>query len=246
MDDALQCNVESAWLNRPQKAGAVGAQFLQTLEALGKVDALFGDWWTWREVDGSDAQPLEPLLADVPAFVQSREDPDWAPPNPGYLLFVSNGEWRTSPSSSRLMTLILFAGSRFTNYFTLRVTTNVGRLDTAILDFNLYKAMVLAMVSVWRPPWVNVRCSLWGQTPPTLPGEPEFPYTAYQMPWIAYLDADLAKGLAVPADVKTERLADGGVLMIATEEPFDPSNVQHMRPSRFMAQTLSERGGPTC
>ena len=43
--------------------------------------------------------------------------------------------------------------------------------------------------------------------------------------------------------IKTERTADGGLLMTATEARFDPANVEHMRASRLMAQIMMRYGG---
>ena len=88
----------------------------------------------------------------------------------------------------------------------------------------------------------SARCSIWGDVPPTLPGEPPFPYSQYQMPWIAYLDVQRAAAIDVPAEYATERTPDGGLLMTATEGVFDPTNIDHMRPSRLIAEIMIKQG----
>ena len=60
------------------------------------------------------------------------------------------------------------------------------------------------------------------------------------MPWIAYLSAERAAGVDVPPPVTTRRTPDGGLLMIAAETRFDPTNLAHMRPARLIAQTMME------
>ena len=58
------------------------------------------------------------------------------------------------------------------------------------------------------------------------------------MPWLSYLNSERAANVVVPPEIKTERTPDGGLLMIAAETRFDPTNVEHMRPSRLMARIM--------
>ena len=135
------------------------------------------------------------------------------------------------------------AGSAFRNYNHFEVGSNFHPPDPSIITYPLYKAALLAMISIWPAPWANAQCSIWGERPPTLPGEPAFPYSGYQMPWISYLCAERAAKVDVPSRVMAERTPDGGLLMTATEARFDPANVEHMRPSRLMAQVMMRYGG---
>jgi hypothetical protein len=63
------------------------------------------------------------------------------------------------------------------------------------------------------------------------------------MPWVSYLSAERAASLPPLPELITERTADGGLLMSATTERFDPANVEHMRRSRQMAQIMIAHGG---
>jgi len=58
------------------------------------------------------------------------------------------------------------------------------------------------------------------------------------MPWISYLSAERAASVVPPDIVRTERIPDGGLLMTATEERFDPANADHMRASLAMAEIM--------
>jgi len=101
--------------------------------------------------------------------------------------------------------------------------------------------------SVWSPsPAANassgtVRCPEY--TPrldsvPQVPGEPTFPDTIFHIPWIAYLSAPLAAGIELTPEILTERTPDGGLLMTATTERLDPTNPEHVRRARILAETM--------
>lgn len=129
--------------------------------------------------------------------------------------------------------------------FSLCVGKSIVNPDPAIVSFPIFKASLLVLLAIWPAPWANVKYSIWGQDPPTLPGEPPFPYSGYQMPWMAYLCAERAARISPPADILTERTPDGGLLMIATEERFDPTNRKHMSHSRVLAEIMIAHGDAT-
>lgn len=61
------------------------------------------------------------------------------------------------------------------------------------------------------------------------------------VPWMAYLPGPLADDLQAPADIRVERLDDGGLIMIATTDRLDPTNADHMRRAKLLADVLTER-----
>ncbi len=63
------------------------------------------------------------------------------------------------------------------------------------------------------------------------------------MPWISYLSAERAASLGPLPDLITERTPDGGLLMSSTTDKFDPTNREHMRRSRHMAEIMIEHAG---
>ena len=70
-----------------------------------------------------------------------------------------------------------------------------------------------------------------------------FPYSVFHIPWIAYLSAEYAAGVALPCDILTERTPDGGLLMSATTARLDPDNPEHVRRARIIAETMIARAG---
>jgi hypothetical protein len=86
---------------------------------------------------------------------------------------------------------------------------------------------------------------------PLFPGAALFRYSRFHIPWLAYLSAPLAANAILPAEILNERTSDGGLLMSATTERLDPTNPEHLRRARIIAETMIERtgyqpGGTTC
>ena len=241
----------SEWRERPETASDVGEKYLRTLDALQRVDPIFSDWGTATETDWEtgDARayrvPVDHVRADVTTFVEANVRlNDWGEPNPvdGYWLWAANHFHEGPSRNDRSMQLVLHTGSEWDNDYSLQAGLETTPPDPSIITYPLFKAALLTLVSIWPAPWANVRCSIWGEKPPTLPGEPPFPYSGFQMPWMAYLNAERAVNLTPPHDILTERTPDGGLLMIAAETRFDPTNHEHMKRSRIIAEIMIERG----
>jgi hypothetical protein len=52
------------------------------------------------------------------------------------------------------------------------------------------------------------------------------------------LSAKQAAGVTPPREILSERTADGGLLMSATTDRLDPTNPEHVRRARILAETL--------
>jgi hypothetical protein len=116
--------------------------------------------------------------------------------------------------------------------------------DPAIVTYPLFKTALLAINATWPPFWACAyafRMDYYKS--PLIAGTPLFPYSRFHIPWLAYLSAPLAAGLDLLPEILTERTPDGGLLMIATEERLDPTNPEHLRRSRILAETLITRTG---
>ncbi len=116
--------------------------------------------------------------------------------------------------------------------------------DPEIVTYLLFKAELLAINAIWPPPWACAyafRVNYYEV--PLFPGAPLFPYSRFHIPWIAYLSAPLIVGLALPPDILTERAPGGGLLMSATEERLEPTNPEHLRRARVLAEILIKRTG---
>jgi hypothetical protein len=239
----LLFDINSAWPGRLEPPEAVGSKFLHTLDSLHRVEPSFRNWEASDEMDGSRGYAIEPLRPRIASWVSAHppatEDlADWVP-GVGYWVYaVSHRE--PGPGPSQQAEFDVRAGSNFRNENHFEIGSALRPPDLTFVTFPLYKAALLTMISIWPAPWACARCSIWGEDPPALAGEPPFPYSQFQMPWIAYLSAERAAGVEVPPPVATERMPDGGLLMIAAETRFDPTNIVHMRAARLIAQTMME------
>ena len=65
----------------------------------------------------------------------------------------------------------------------------------------------------------------------------------FHMAWMPYLSAPLAKGLVPPPELIAEPTPGGGLLLVAAEERLDPTDPEHLRRSRMLAEIMIEWAG---
>jgi hypothetical protein len=70
-----------------------------------------------------------------------------------------------------------------------------------------------------------------------------FPYSRFHIPWLAYFSTPLAANVKLPPEIKTERTPDDGLLMIAAEQRLEPTDPEHLRRARILAQIMIARTG---
>ena len=131
--------------------------------------------------------------------------------------------------------------------------------DLSVVTYPLFKAALLAINGIWRAPWACAQAIRLGtvavpidfggvqatriDSAAQVPSDHRFPHSVFHIPWIAYLSARLSDGVTLAPEILTERTPDGGLLMTATEERFDPANPEHLRRARILAETLIARTG---
>ncbi len=238
--------IMSAWPSRRENPSEVGRKFLATLDALTEADPGFANWGTSDVDETPRGQPIAPLRADFTRWVEANvERDDWgkAWPQLGYSLWAASRYRPNAPLDPKSVSFYLTAGSEQSN----RNCFEAGRYgkapDPSIVTYPGFKSALLTMISIWPAPWANARAILWGEDVPILPGEPPFPKSSYSMSWISYLCAERAAKVSVPEMVLAERTPDGGLLMIAAQTRFDPSNPEHRARSRVMTEIMREHGG---
>jgi hypothetical protein len=228
----------------PPRVGApavIGARFLDTLDTLSEVDPLLVRW-NVLDLPAREALPLAEARLRIAGIVEKnvvRDDYDQPEPASGYTAIgvVSNGE------SSRDITFRVAAGAVYQGGdIMLQIGEPIGPTDPQIVTYPLFRRALLAIIAAWQPPWgcANVfKMDYWEE--PLVPAAPLLPYSRFHIPWIAYLSAKLATGFAIPAEIRTERAPDGGLLMTATNEPLDPTNPEHLRRAHILADVLITR-----
>jgi hypothetical protein len=224
----------------------IGQKFLRTLDALSTLEEWLNDWVT---DDGKTFYPIDKLRNSMTEWVASRvfiDDLGEEDESNGYSVFALSNFHQAWPVGCTT-SFHVNAGSttELSDFAQFEVGARPPRTtDLAFITFDLYKAVLLTIIGIWPSYWANASCWIWGQDPPTQPGEPPLPHhSGFQIPWISYLSPEAAAGFAPPAGIETERTPDGGFLMIATRERFDPYNAEHMRASRIILEIMIARRG---
>jgi len=130
--------------------------------------------------------------------------------------------------------------------------------DLSIVTYPLFKDALLATRSAWDAKWscaqafrndvvkvpIDFRPGVSAfriDSAVQVPLDPTFPKSVFHVPWIAHLAAGLAAGVTLPREILTEGTPDGGLLMTVTEDRLDPTDPEHVRRARILAETLIAR-----
>jgi hypothetical protein len=251
--------IRSGWPERTETPAVIGAKFLQTLDALSGIDPIFANWeiFDCRNRTSLSLAAARSRIANVIENNIARGDFDEPLPIYGYWASAMAGEFRDPRSAHFRAT----AGGRYECGTKLEFGEYDVVPDLTIVTYPLFRAALLAINAIWRAPWACAQAFRSGavavpmdfggvqgsriDSVTQVPLDPTFPRTIFHIPWIAYLSAERAAGLKLTPQILTERMPDGGLLMSATTERLDPTNPEHVRRARILAETLIACGGET-
>jgi hypothetical protein len=97
-----------------------------------------------------------------------------------------------------------------------------SRENADLINAEAMRALLLAVVAGWEPD--NAEVLDWKQPSRLAPGE-HLPH--FRTGWMSYVGPRYAPHVTPPPQVISELVAGGGLLMLATREPFDISNPAH-------------------
>ena len=227
---------------RGETPAVIGAKFLHSLDALSRIDPLFAEW-NVLDRPALASLPLAVARPRIATIVENnvvRDDDGEPEPEFGY--------WATGVTdtaiASRIVAFSVKGGGLFRDEMKLGVGDFIYPTDPLIVKYSLFRESLLATSAIWHPNWASVsafRGDFWEE--PTPLGAPVFPHSTFHIPWVAYLSPARAVGFPLPAEIRTERAPDGGLLFTVTEEPFDPTNPGHRRGARILAETLIAHAG---
>lgn len=226
----------------------LGSKFLATLDTLTKIDSgIFPDWKVFDlpAMKGFPLAVARPRIAEIIAHNVTRDELGQPEPESGY----SAEAHTTTRAQSQRMRLRVYT---WFGALWLNAGDEMMAPDPGIVIYPLFRAALLAMNAIWQPHWGCVQAfrSRYAKVPfgtgggysledlPMIPTDPTFPESIFHIPWFTYLSAPLAAGVRLPPEIQTENTADGGLLMIATEERLDPDNPEHARRARILAETM--------
>jgi hypothetical protein len=262
--------IRSEWCGRVETPVAVGTKFLATLDALSGIDPIFKNWLLADfpnpssgdpDVDGWNIKAIpvasaRPRITEIVENYVVRDDSNEPCPDDGYTGIATTREI----GGPRVASVKINAGGRREGDVWLEFGEDPTP-DLTIVTYPLYKAVLLAINAVWQARWacaeafrcgaisvpgVEIVPGLIGtriDSVEQVPLDPTFPYSVFQIPWIAYLSSEHAAGITLPRDILTERTPDGGLLLSATTERLDPDNPEHVRRARMIAEVMIARMG---
>lgn len=244
--------IRAEWQGYVEAPDLVGAKFVKTLDALSSIDPLLSNW----HIIDAHALSLVPLAAARTRIARIIETnvprDDFDKPDRVYGYHASA---RVSAArGSRNVSFEIHAGGKLVGDTMLTFGEHDVAPDLTIVTYALFKAALLAINSVWLPAWTCAQAFRSGaiQAPfelgvaqgfelkgvPQIPIDPTFRDSVFHIPWLAYLCAPLSAGLKVTPEILTERTSDGGLLMSAVGGRLDPTNPEHVRRARILAETM--------
>lgn len=229
-------NISFSLPAHPASAASLGTKFLDTLDVLTRIDpTIFADWQiaTLRKPPMLPLETARPRIAQVIGRTFYRDDPSI-----GYSLVALTN----TTTASRRVSMSIMTGGKVRGFAWLQTGDWKVLPDPSIVTYALFKAVLLAMIVIWSPTWASAGAFRMDyETTPLIPSAPLFPSSVFHIPWVGYLSAPLTTNLVLPPEIHTERTPDGGLLMIANEERLDPTNPEHLRSARIIAETMIAR-----
>jgi hypothetical protein len=232
----------ASWAVRPESPERLARRMVQCLDSLSAVNPLLRGWLV------SDRYPLLNEIA-----YENQHTMPFADARAKMIEIVKACAWRdrgtilaeslgyrlgaavSDVSSSRFVEFTANAGGHAENGSGFRNawlwTNRFADADPELVTYSVFKAALLVLVGAWEPEFAVARSSsLDRYSRKPLPFSPS---------WMTYLSAPLAAQIMPPSDVRVERDASGGVLMIATEERFEVSNPEHMAAARRICAAVA-------
>jgi hypothetical protein len=243
----------------PEHPDFLGEKFVDTLDALSRIDPTTFTNWKVMDLPRTKSYPLSAArmrIADIIENNVTRDDFGRPEEYYGY----SAVAYTSSAIKSRKASLRIKDGGKSKGDTWLQTGDWQVLPDPAIVTYPLYRAALLAINAIWPPIWACA-CAFRSniarvpetysggvqgyrlENLPMVPNDPTFKDSAFHIPWIGYLSAPLAAGVALPPEIVSERTPDGGLLTIATEERLEPENLEHLRRSRLIVETMLARTG---
>jgi hypothetical protein len=229
--------------SNPESPASIGAKFLNTLDALSRIDPTIFANWQVMDFPGRRSLPLAAVRSRIVAIVDnnaSRDDFGQPEPYRGY----SAGAYTGHGLGPRRMSLRIRTGGKNAGETDLQAGEHDMFPDPAIVTYPVFKAVLLAIKAIWPPAWACAYAfRLDYDKAPLFPGAALFPYSCFHIPWLAFLSAPLAAGIELPPEIKRERTPDGGLLMIAADERLEPTDPEQLRRASIVAQIMITRTG---
>jgi hypothetical protein len=237
-------NIFARWSADTSDAGAIGSRLLETFSRLEPIAPVMRNWVM---LDGPRGVPLKQVETRMAAFVRKhviRDDYGKAERVSGYGIWAYG--WEVPETwDARTVHIHVNAGSTWWNEVEFEIGDSVRAApDLSLITYPIFKDALEVFAAAWPLPWA-LAYTFNGDAPPidARANAPLGRWSPFEIAWIAYLSAPLAKGLVAPAEIVAQPTPGGGVLLSAAEVTIDQMNPEHMRRSRVLEQIMRERIG---
>jgi hypothetical protein len=214
------------WGNRREGLEATAERMAAMLEDLQPVHPAF-DRWLWENPVNEQWVPYGGQPRTIPglvtAFQAEFSNPRIERPSmPGFGFSTSawNGEPQARAAAFRCSLEHTDNPSIFPNLvtFTLR-SRQFG--DPTMICTPVLTRVLAAVAAAWEPVWATIY-------PKDLWNVLQLPPAPLRTGWITYLSKPLAQQFVVPHGFRTEAGLDGSVIIVTTDEVFEPENPAHI------------------
>jgi len=202
------------------------------LDSLKPIHPAFDGWVTenpadkqWKPFGGQPRTPRG-LVADFQADVAGMQIDRVKIPGFGFMTGAWNGEEKDRTVSFRCSLENTDNPGLFPNLATFILRSRQFGDPTLICTATLTRALS-AVAEAWNPVWATIY-------PKDLWNVLELPPAPLRTGWITYLSKPLAYEFVVPQGFRTEAGPDGSLIIVTTDEVFDPENSAHIA----LAETL--------
>jgi hypothetical protein len=221
--------LETYGVSRDESPRSCATRFARMLSGLVLLHPAFG---RWNQQGYTEAEWSVPFCAMPPnidelksIFEKGRHYKDITHelmPEAGFSASAWNGREGPLGVSMRLDVGSYWDRPDFPNQIDFELG-DLARENVDLIDANTLKALLLATVGAWEPSWVSLASLDYSkQFFDTLPPPP------FRSGWMTYLSAPYARKVTPPPLAITEPVAGGGILLLATSEPFTTDNPQHV------------------
>jgi hypothetical protein len=217
------------WRARPENAASCAVRLGRALASLVNAHWAFAQWNVKapsRTAAGKPAWEMPPKSEELTrVFDDNKRHKDatgelW--PEMGYVVSAWNGLDRPYAASLAVWSGAYGDWIALPNHVDLdlspAVAENADLMSTAVL-----KQLFIGLATAWEPDCGNlVSRDYWKRA------FAEGPYPLFRSGWMTYLAAQYASRVTPPPSAIVERVAGGGMLLLATEERFSMDNAAHL------------------
>jgi hypothetical protein len=245
----------STWKGGGLASTDIGRGVLDMTRQLSPLDPAMSNWVLldlarpkWITV-GRAAGGIAELIGHG---VKRNDFSDEPEPHLGYSVVVKGSKAPSNFGTSDSINISMDLGSWSLNTLRFEVGGLLKPPDLSLVTFSIYEGALKTLASVWPCPWALAYAFTpdddelveWdGESVEELVRQRPATRASFEVAWIAYLSAPLAKGLMPPAGIAWEGTPGGGMILSAVQERLDQGNPDHLRRSRLLEAIMNERVG---